>query len=156
MKYYLRLTSPRRVRWLVWLALGLLGMLVAWVSYASSPASLATNLLLTFFAYTVVAAIFLLFCWSLLLRRPGWVELAADSVAWANPAASQPNSYSFAQIRAYRFTPTKNGLGLRLYLRSGEQVRIDGKWTDEFTAFWQAFDQAIRRYNQLGLTHSAR
>jgi hypothetical protein len=84
-----------------------------------------------------------------LFRRPGWVQVEVDGLIWNGPNQEAARSIFFAELRAYRFVPSRNGLGLRLCLQSGELVCLNGSFNDGFVALWKALDQAVRRYNQI-------
>ncbi|RZK51894.1 MAG: hypothetical protein EOO59_14385, partial [Hymenobacter sp.] len=115
MKFELLLTNYRRIRWLLWgvlaYAAGCLGLLLLHV-----PPS--------FWALVVppLLALGLLPFRDKLLRQSAWVLVAADGVAWANPADGSPVRYQFAAIRAYRCEWSKISITLTLYLRGGGQV----------------------------------
>ena len=140
-KYDLLLTNQRRVRWLWWGILLYVSGLVGLITMRFVPGFwLLMALPLTLW---IIPLFF-----DKLFRQASWVLLAADSIAWANPTDSSSVSWQFAEIRSYRFLPSRNGVGLLLYLTSGEKAGINASFNEEFIAFWNAFDQTIRRYNQ--------
>jgi hypothetical protein len=90
----------------------------------------------------------LILFWTKLFRRPGWVQVDIDGLIWNGPNQEAARSIFFAEMRAYRFVPSRTGLALRLCLQCGELVRLDGSFNDSFVALWKALDQAVRCYNQ--------
>jgi hypothetical protein len=141
MKFDLLLTDFRRVRKLLWVGLAYAGVLVGLVLLHSR---------VSFWVFVALPGILwvLISCWTTLFRRPGWVQVEADGLTWNSPNQEATRSISFAELRAYRFVPNRIGLALRLHLRSGELVGLEGSFNDSFVALWKALDQAVRRYNQ--------
>jgi len=138
MKFDLRLTSRRRVRWLLW----------GW-SACLPLTVLLPSLRLGWLLPAYYLAIFApLVFYSRLLRQPAWVLVEADGISWANPADSPIIGYQFAALRAYRCEWGKNGITLTLYPREGAKVTLSGRLHKEFWTMEEAFKQTIGRYNQ--------
>lgn len=138
MKFDLRLANPRRLRWLLW---GLAALL---------PATLlllllhAIWLLPVYYVAVFVPAVF----YNKLLRQPAWVMITDDGIVWANPADSSPIGYQFAEMRAFRSDWGKDSITLSIYPKKGEKVTVSGGLHKEFWTMEEAFERAIKRYNQ--------
>lgn len=117
MKFDLRLTNPRRLRWLLW----------SWAAFL--PLSiLLPSLHLAWLLPGYYLAIFgpLVF-YSRLLRQPAWVQVDPDCITWANPADGPVVGYQFADLRAYRYDASKNDIILKLYPKQGSKVTFSGR-----------------------------
>lgn len=141
MKFDLLLTDFRRTRRLVWVGLAYVGVLLELIL-------LHSKLLVWVFVVLPAMLWVLILFWTKLFRRPGWVQVEDNELGWNSPNQEAARRISFAELRAYRFVPSRNGVALRLCLQGGELVRLDGSFSDNFVALWQALDQAVRRYNQ--------
>lgn len=143
MKFNLLLTSRRRVRWLLWGALAYPALLGLFTLY-SQPSFWAIMAL-------PLGLLAMLVGFDKLFRQPGWALVEPDALAWANSATGSARRVLLAEVHAYRFAVSRNGIALRLCLRSGELVRFEGRLDSEFVALWHAVDQAVQRYNQANL-----
>ncbi|RZL12036.1 MAG: hypothetical protein EOO62_11870 [Hymenobacter sp.] len=140
MKFNLLLTSWGRVRWLLWGALAYLAILGLFTLYTQLSFGAIMGLPL--------GLLVVLVGFDKLFRQPGWALVEPVAIAWANPATDSTHRVLFTELQAYRFAISRNGIALRLCLRSGELMRFEGRLDIEFMALWQAVDQAVRRYNQ--------
>ena len=141
MQYNLLLTNRRRVRWLWW---GLLAYVASGVGLLVTGFSVAFALLMG----PLVTLLIALLLYNQLFRQPGWVLILPDGIAWAELVGSSPISWKFGEIRTYRFEFYRNGIKWFLYPQNGQRVILDARFTLEYAAMQQAFDQAVRRYNQ--------
>lgn len=137
MRFDLRLTNPRRARWLLWGWLAYLPIILLLVSVHLG------QLIPVYCLAVIIPTVF----YNWLLRQPAWVLVAADGIAWANPADSEPVRCSFAELRAYRFDMGKNAEILTLYLRNGSKTTLSGRLHQEFQMMVQAFRREIHQYN---------
>jgi hypothetical protein len=141
MRFDLLLTDYHRVRWLLWGLLAHAGVLLGLFTLHSK---LSVWVLVALPGMLWAAILF----WTQLFRRPGWVRVEHDGLSWHSPNEAAPRSISFAKLGAYRFLTSRIGMSLRLCLRSGELVRFESSFSDDFAALWRALDQAVRRHNQ--------
>ena len=141
MKFELLLTNCRRLRRVLWGMAAGYGLCLAVVALAP-PAAFWWLVALP------LVVLGLLPFWDQLFRQPAWVRVAADGVAWANPADGPPVRYPFAELRAYRFESSKLDNKLLLYLHDGERASMSGRLHQDFLAMQKAFEQAIKQYNQ--------
>lgn len=140
MQFSLLLTNWGRVRWLLWGALMYL-LSLGLVALHSPPSFWAIIVLPLGLLAAAVG-------FDKLFRQPGWALVEPDGITWANPATGPTHRVLFAELRAYRFAVSRNGVALRLCLRSGDLLRFEGRLDKEFVALWEVVDQAVRRYNQ--------
>jgi hypothetical protein len=141
MKFNLLLTNKSRVRWLWW---GLLGGLLGGIGLLALGWPVSFGLVIGLPVALLAAMLF----YDKLFRQLGWVLVKPDGITWANPADSLPDSWQFAEIRAYRFELYRNGIKLFMYMRDGQKIKLDAQYSLEYGALQKAFAQAVQRYNQ--------
>jgi hypothetical protein len=139
--YELLLTNQRRARWLWWGLLGYVGGMGGLLLAHFLP---SFGLLITPPVGLLAAMMF----YDQLFRQPGLVRVAAEGIAWANPATSSLDSWQFAKIRTYRFELYRNGIKLFLCLHDGQKIKLDAQYSLAYGAMQKAFGQAVRQYNQ--------
>jgi hypothetical protein len=141
MQYNLLLTNCRRVRWLWW---GLLAYVVGGVGLLAIGFSVSFAFLMAPMITLLIAFLF----YNQLFRQLSWVLVSPDGIAWAHPVSNSPVSWKFEEIRSYRFEFYRNGIKLFLYTQTGQRIVLDAKFSLEYGAMQQAFEQAVRCHNR--------
>jgi hypothetical protein len=143
MEFHL-LVPNHRLKWLPWIMAAVFIGVIALLSLAPG---LGFAVLISFPVAALVASFFPKLS-ERLFWQPMQAWLAPDGVAWRAPEASQPVSYPFVELRAYRFRVGKGVTDLLLWPISGEKVTVRCRYTVELAAFQQAFTQAVNTHNR--------